>query len=198
MWIILVFSIFLTFSVSHLTATYLALDPTLTPVWNVLPQPWRMLAKSVASILTNANAVTNADQTPRYESFVNSILSKFYIVRPRVEQFEDRVLRLLRCSALGMPGRNQRKRIDVKLFDAWPAGAELSPDAQTLREGEVLSSTGYHLMSETVTPDECVRKTHEFLFRFVEELVEHGRVVEIPILVSCPCGHFTTSLIPTP
>jgi hypothetical protein len=155
-----------------------------------------MLAKSVACILTTANAITNADhETPRYRPFVRSILSKFYIVEPRVEEFEDRVLRLLRCFALGMPGRNPRDRIYIKSFDEWPAGAELSPDARTLMGG-ILSSTGYHLMSETVTPDECVTMAHEFLYRFVHELVEHGRVVEIPILVSCPCGQFTASLIP--
>jgi hypothetical protein len=65
---------FLSFSVSHLAATYPAPNPTLTLLSNLLPQPWRMTAKSVACILINA------DKSLGHEAFVDSILTLFLSV----------------------------------------------------------------------------------------------------------------------
>jgi hypothetical protein len=164
-----------------------------------------MTAKSVACILTNA------DNSLGHEAFVDGILTLFlsvpitqpvttsevgrqYRPKPTVAEFEYRVLELLEQFALS-DASVYKEWIDTKLFDAWPAGPELGTNAATLTEGDI-SPTGYHLMSEKVSPAECVTKAHNFLYRFVEELVLHGRVVQIPLPVGCPCGHFTASLIP--
>jgi len=81
-----------------------------------------------------------------------------------------------------------KSRIDIKLFDKWPACAELGPDAATLMGGAV-PSTGYHLMSETVSPDECLTAAHEFLYRFVhEQKVRHVKTVSLKNKKTTPAG----------